>query len=379
MPIIASSGWKSTATGDRLDWNEIKCRLDLARVVTALLGPAAKRQGHRLLWRCPFHDDRDPSFQVDLERGTWKCWPCDLGGDAPALVMKLNGVTFPEAVRIVAELSGTVAASGRPAGPRPRPPTARLEKGAWPPPERSSGLPLADTLILVTEAAGRLWSPEGRQALDYLRARGLTHDTIRAARLGVVNRVSIPTRDGDRCYQARGVVIPWFDGDRLALVKIRQPEGAKPKYAEAYRDRPRLYPSLDVIEPSRPVVICEGEFDCLLLAQHLPEAAVVTLGSASSQPDAATLVDLMPAAPWFLALDGDEAGDKAAATWPARAVRVRPPEGMKDWTELWQAGFNSIRYDWGRMLPMSLSWGVLSAQRWGPALTEPEIADINPS
>src|SRR5271165_2573714 len=65
-------------------------------------------------------------------------------------------------------------------------------------------------------------------------------------------------RVGDRYYLARGVVIPWFDGDRLALVKIRQPEGRKPKYAEAYRDRPRVYPDPAVIEPGRPLIIGRG-------------------------------------------------------------------------------------------------------------------------
>src|SRR5271165_2107982 len=151
--ITFDSSWTLTAAGERIDWNDIKGRIDLARVVTALLGPAAKRQG-RLLWPCPFHDDRNPSFEVDPQRGTWRCWPCNLGGDAPALVMKRNGVAFPEAVRTVAELAGiaTTAAmsvsvqaperapNGLAASPLLRPATA---KAASPPPQRSSGLPLA--------------------------------------------------------------------------------------------------------------------------------------------------------------------------------------------------------------------------------------------
>ena len=73
MGIIAfDSSWTLTAAGERIDWNDIKGRIDLARVVTALLGPAAKRQGRRLLWPCPFHDDRNPSFEVDPQRGTWR-------------------------------------------------------------------------------------------------------------------------------------------------------------------------------------------------------------------------------------------------------------------------------------------------------------------
>ena len=48
--------------GTRTEWSEIKDRVDLAAVATNLLGPAAKRQGPRLLWPCPFPDDHDPSF-----------------------------------------------------------------------------------------------------------------------------------------------------------------------------------------------------------------------------------------------------------------------------------------------------------------------------
>jgi hypothetical protein len=373
--IIASSTRTKTATGDRIDWNAIRNRIDLARVVTALLGPAAKRQGRRLLWPCPFHDDHNPSFQVDPEGGTWKCWPCNVGGDAPALVMKLQGTAFPAAVRVVAELSGIVTASGRPASPTPA--ASKTQKTASPPPESSSGLPPTDALDRVTEAANRLWTPEGTEAMAYLHRRGLTDETIRVARLGWTPELWIPTRDGDRFYRVRGILIPWFDNDRLALLKVRQSEGVQPKYAEAYRDRPRVYPTLDAIEPGRPLIICEGELDALLLGQALGElAAVVTLGSASSRPDCRTLGVMLAAAPWYIATDADEAGDKAASGWPAVARRVRPPEGVKDWTETAQAGVN-LRCWWlPRLGGTEDLWNELAGWRWGPARDDrPEAAD----
>ncbi len=220
----------------------------------------------------------------------------------------------------------------------------------------------------MTEAADRLWKPAGGKALAYLRRRGLNDETIKAARLGWTPGVMIPTREGDRCFRESGITIPWHDGDRLTKVNIRRPEGSDPKYRQAFSDRPSVYPTLDAIEAGRPLVICEGELDALLLGQALGElTAVVTLGSASSRPDPSTLGGMLAAAPWFIATDADEAGDKAASEWPARAIRVRPPEGVKDWTELWQAGRNSIRYQWGRYLPMSKPWEKLAAERWGPA------------
>jgi hypothetical protein len=140
----------------------------------------------------------------------------------------------------------------------------------------------------VEAAAARLWSPEGADALAYRTGpRGLTPETIRAARLGWTPGVMIPTRDGDRFCQALGWVIPWFLGDCLVLVKIRQPDDRRPKYAEAFRDPTRFvcYPGPEAIRPGRPLIVTEGEFDALALGEALRElAAVVTLGSASARP-----------------------------------------------------------------------------------------------
>src|SRR5262245_18196095 len=103
--------WKTTAGNDRIDWDGIRDRIDLAWLATALLGPAPGRRGERgrrLWWPCPFHQDRNPSFAVDPGKPWWRCYGCSEHGDAVALVMKLRGVAFPEAVRVVTELAGIV-------------------------------------------------------------------------------------------------------------------------------------------------------------------------------------------------------------------------------------------------------------------------------
>src|SRR4051812_41544335 len=89
------------ATARRIDWKIERERIDLAAVATAILGPAPGRRGEhgrRLWWCCPFHDDRNPSFCVDPEKGCWRCFGCGASGDAAALVMRATGKTFPEAV-----------------------------------------------------------------------------------------------------------------------------------------------------------------------------------------------------------------------------------------------------------------------------------------
>jgi hypothetical protein len=176
------------------------------------------------------------------------------------------------------------------------------------------------------------------------------------------------------------VVVPWFDGNRLALVKIRQPDGRRPKYAEAFRDPARVvcYPSPETIRPGRPLVMPEGEFDALALGEALGElAAVVTLGSASVHLSADILARMLKAAPWFVATDADPAGDKAAAGWPARGRRVRPPGSFKDWTEAKAAGIDLARW-WRDILagidrPPLFSWDELARWRWGGADEAPGI------
>jgi DNA primase len=179
----------SISTG-RIDWTEIKDRLDLASVVTSLLGPAPGRRGGtgRLWWRCPFHDDKNPSFHVNPIRMTWKCYGCSEHGDAAALVMKIRGLTFPEAV---AYLAGKPGPSGKPNSPR-SPTASEPGKALGCSARKSSGLPLADAVKLVEDSAGRLWTPEGADALDYLRGRGLNEATIHAARLVHPGRVDLP-------------------------------------------------------------------------------------------------------------------------------------------------------------------------------------------
>jgi hypothetical protein len=195
--------------------------------------------------------------------------------------------------------------------------------------------------MLVEDAANRLWTPEGATALRYLRGRGLNDETIKAARLGWTPGVSIQIQNGTHFWTVKGIVIPWLDGDRLTMVKIRQREGRPRKYVEVYRDRPQLCPGSQVIRAGKPLVIVEGEFDALLLGQALRElAAVVTLGSASSKHEGSIYMAMLPAPVWYLAHDADPAGDKAAEGWTDRAIRVRPPDPHKDWTDAHTAGID---------------------------------------
>ena len=158
-----------------------------------------------------FHPDRNPSFCVMPGRSHWRCFGCGEHGDAADLVMRLRRMTFPEAR---AYLAGSPMPSHRCGTGFP--PAARIPTGQMPvprPPARSSRIPLPDALALVADAEHHLWTPEGADALASLRGRRLTDPAIRAARLGF-----------KPAGWPRGIVVPWLDGDRLALVKVRQPD-----------------------------------------------------------------------------------------------------------------------------------------------------------
>lgn len=351
--------------------------ISLVAVVAGELGPPPGRRGEgsgRLWWRCPFHGDANPSFAVRPRERTWHCFGCGAHGDAVDLVRRLHPrLGFTEAV---AYLTGGVTPS-TPAAPR-RPAPA--------PPPAPSGLPEGDALALARDAEARLWGPDGGPALDYLRGRGLADATIRNARLGWTPGVSVP-RSGGRAFRVSGIVLPWFDGGRLALVKVRQPEGREPRYAEAFRDPARVvcYPGPDAARAGLPLVVTEGEFDALLLGQELAGlASVVTLGSASSKPAGKALSVFLRCPHWHAAHDNDPAGELAASAWPSRARRTRPPGAFKDWTEVVQAPrMVNLRRWWsdvfaGHPRPPLYTWDELSTWRWADADGRPDSPENAP-
>ena len=299
-----------------------------------------------------------------------------VGGDAAELVKRINHCDFPAAVKYLADLSGVIPPSR---GAAVRPPPAPVASQARQPAARAT----------VWLALGRSIDPRGRghclplgtwrgNALAYLRGRGLTDETIRAAGLGFTPAVLIPTRAGDRCFRFSGIVIPWRDGTRLTRIKIRRIDDGKPKYAEAYSDRPLIYPDPAVIRPGKPLIVSEGEFDCHAAGPATSRGERHHPGIGSARTDPAVLSRMLSSPRWFIALDADQAGDSAASKFPASAIRVRPPDPDKDWGEVHAGGSNRIRYHWGRYLPMSKSWGELESQRWGPSLDGDESPGAAP-
>ena len=375
----------------RIDWQTERERFDLADVIGQETGQRPVMRNGRAWFVCAFHEDGRPSLVVRKSkdgRPYFRCYGCDARGGVADFIMRLRSMTFPEAIAYLTgathqgksrRTDGTEPQAAQGVRSRPTAPVGDFKGEIKADP---TGLPESDALALVEDAEAALCSPEGSDALAYLSGpeRCLSAATIRSARLGWTPGTMVPTRDGDRAFHASGIAIPWFAGDRLALVKLRQPPGRKPKYAEAFRDPARLvcFPGPETIRPGRPLVVVEGEFDALLLGQELAEmAAVLTLGSASARPDGRALRAMQAASPWYIATDADAAGDKSADAWPARARRVRPPSPFKDWCEAKTAGVDLNRW-WRDILtgvdrPPLFSWPELSGWRWGGADEAPGI------
>ena len=87
---------------------DIKERVRQASDIVDIVGSYLdlRRQGSNFVAICPWHDDHKPSLQINPSRQTWKCWPCDLGGDVFSFIQQQEGVGFREALTILADRAG---------------------------------------------------------------------------------------------------------------------------------------------------------------------------------------------------------------------------------------------------------------------------------
>ena len=89
---------------DRLTIERIKEAADIVDVVSEFV--SLKRSGSNYKGLCPFHNDRTPSFYVSPTRGTCHCFTCGEGGDSVGFLMKHEQLTYPEALRWLANRYG---------------------------------------------------------------------------------------------------------------------------------------------------------------------------------------------------------------------------------------------------------------------------------
>jgi len=81
---------------------ELKSRSDIVDVVSSYV-PSLTKKGSNYWGNCPFHHEKTPSFSVNREQGFFKCFGCGKGGDVLSFVMEAEGMTFMEAIKLLAD------------------------------------------------------------------------------------------------------------------------------------------------------------------------------------------------------------------------------------------------------------------------------------
>src|SRR6185503_15066822 len=144
---------------------EVKSKLSIVDVIGETV--ALRKAGSTYKGLCPFHGEKTPSFTVTPARESWKCFGCGLGGDIFSFVMQRDTVGFPEALRILATRAGVEIDERTKREDAHR---ARLRQ-------------VLDHAVAFYHAV-LLHSNTGKVALDYLRGRGFTDETIATHQLG---------------------------------------------------------------------------------------------------------------------------------------------------------------------------------------------------
>lgn len=318
----------------------VRNAVDIVDVVGATI--ELQPQGRNFVGRCPWHSDRRPSLNVNQERQTWKCWVCDVGGDAFSFVMRRDGVDFPGALQALADVAGI--------------PIEQYRRGKpTKPGEPDDRTTLLSAVKLISDAyyeqLERGDSHDAQLARDYLKSRGIDEESRKRFRIGfapdewsfAVDLLAKQGIRGEVAYAAgvasnrsggghvdmfRGrLIFPIHDlqsrpialGGRLIPdIAERHGDRVGGKYINGretmlFRKSQQLYGldlARDAIRRRGEVLVMEGYTDVVAARQAGIEPVVAVLGTALGDQHVKTLKRLADRV--VLVLDGDTAGQSRA-------------------------------------------------------------------
>lgn len=321
---------------------EVAERLSIVDVISEYM--PLRRSGSNFTGLCPFHGEKTPSFNVNPAREIFHCFGCGAGGDLFAFVMRIEGISFPEAIKKLAGRAGVLIEE--------RPLTAAEQQAKSEREEQRSILSLAashyrdiltgrpegapgrDYLLNrkvepgISAAYGIGYAPERRDTLVHAIRSG-SHSLEIAASLGLI-------RKGDRGN--------WYDLLHSRLIfPIRDSQGqpiafagrvldnSLPKYINSpespiYRKSNTLFGidlALRDIRLSKSAILVEGYFDHLAIYRAGIKNVVATCGTALTEGHTALLG--RHAEKLYLLFDGDNAGRKAAVRGMELCLEQRLP------------------------------------------------------
>jgi len=174
-----------------------------------------KRRGRKWVGLCPFHTEKTPSFTVDEEKQLYHCFGCGVGGDVFSLLMERENLTFPEALKSLAEKYRIPL----PAQQRVRPEVLKLEEKLF----KTNELAVGYFKKNLTN------TQEGKKALEYLRNRGLSEETIQTLKIGYALNAWTALLDA---FRSKDVPVSLLEKGGLVL------PGSRPgEYRDRFRGR----------------------------------------------------------------------------------------------------------------------------------------------
>ncbi len=319
-------------------------RVDLVEIISKKVD--LRRVGSNFVGLCPFHQEKTPSFTVNKEKQFFHCFGCKKSGDAINFVMELEHKTFLDAVEILANSYGL-----------------HLEKE----PQQELN-PIIEEIYKILNLAADFYHQEllknsdtAKVALNYLLKRGINKSTIENFKLGFVD--SGWTNLYDFCVkqslepsllQQAGLILEknskFYDRFRSRIMfPIRNKFGKTigfgaralyeeqiPKYLNSpetivFKKNQELY-GLDVVKNKlkniNNLIVVEGYFDVLSLAQSGISNVVATLGTALNENHLKIIFNVTSEI--IFCFDGDEAGYKATVRAMELCMKMMALGNMKN-------------------------------------------------
>lgn len=317
---------------------EIRSRSDIVDVISGYL--RLQRKGSNYVGVCPFHNDRNPSMSVNRPRQMYHCFSCGAGGDVFKFVMDYENLTFPEAMKVLADRAGIQL------------PERELSR------EAKQQADLKAQILQMNKLAAQYYyyllrQPAGKQGWDYLTGRKLSEETIRKFGLGYASKYSNDLYQylkkkgySDQLLKESGlmqvdekhgmydkfwnrVMFPIMDTrGRVIGFGGRVMGDGKPKYLNSPEtkvfDKSRNLYGLNLARASRKpnIILCEGYMDVIAMHQAGFNQAVASLGTAFTQQQSVILKRYTNEV--LLTYDSDDAGVKAAM----RAIPILKDAGI---------------------------------------------------
>jgi len=312
---------------------------DIASQYTTL-----RKSGRRHVGLCPFHSEKSPSFTLDEDKQLFHCFGCGAGGDIFTLVMEKENLSFPEALRYLAQKYNITL----PEKKRLSPQYKKLE----------------ENVQRITENALAFFrknlfnTSEGKKALAYLESRQISDEIIQKFKIGyalntwdslisALGRQNFSNKDIEKAGLAiynqsknsyydrfRGrIIFPIFNGSgKVVAFGGRSLFNSEPKYLNSpdtpiYKKGELLYGlnfCKEAIREKEEIILVEGYTDFAALYQAGIKNLAASLGT-SLTPDQISFAKLFARKKMIISFDADTAGIKAAT----RTVSLGFEKGMQ--------------------------------------------------